>query len=112
MAQAGIPLCLDAIFDSPNDLLLEDVVDSSGAPLPGGTVSAEVFDVDDLLTVLVGPVVLADDGGGDYSAPAGLTPTAILGFFVGQRIKIVYDFDGPGAGDDRIFNVIAIVVEG
>ena len=102
--------CLEALFEADNDLLLENVQDSDGAALPGGTVDVDIFDVDDLTTALLGPISLSDDGGGDYSGnfKAGTAD----GFFVGQRIKIVYTFDGPGADDDRLFNVIAIVCEG
>ena len=102
--------CVNVFFDSDNDLVLEDVVDASGTPITGATVTAEVFDLDDLTTSLFGPVAMSDDGGGDYSVV--FTPTAGAGFSVGQRLRIVYDFDGPGADDDRIFNVNALVCEG
>lgn len=102
--------CNEVLFEADNDLLLSDVESPVGVPLAGGTVSVEIFDVEDLGTVLVGPLALGDDGGGDYSGE--FKADAGSGFFVGQRIKIVYDFDGPGVDDDRIFNVIAIVCEG
>lgn len=103
--------CLQILLDAATDVLLQNVQDPAGAPITGATVSAEIFDVDDLttvLTTLAGP--FSDDGGGDYSAI--FTPTAGDGYFVGQRVQIVFDFDGPGSDDERIFNVIALVCDG
>ncbi len=102
--------CADLVFEASNDLLLSDVVDAAGAPIAGATVTVSVFDVDDLVTQLVGPFNMVDDTGGNYSQT--FLPGTGSGFFVGQRIKIVYDFNGPGVGDDRIFNLLALVVEG
>ncbi len=103
--------CLQILLDAATDVLLQNVQDPAGAPITGATVSAEIFDVDDLvnpLTTIAGP--FDDDGGGDYSTI--FTPTAGDGYFVGQRVQIVYDFDGPGSDDERIFNVIALVCDG
>lgn len=102
--------CLEMFLDASADLLLESVQDAAGVAITGATVSVSVFDVDDLTTALVGPFGMVDDGGGDYSQT--FKPDALSGFFIGQRVRIQYDFDGPGAGDDRIFNVNAIVCEG
>lgn len=98
------------LLDASADLLLENVQDAAGAAITGATVSVSVFDVEDLSTALVGPFGMVDDGGGNYSQT--FKPDTVSGFFVGQRVRIVYDFNGPGAGDDRIFNVVAIVCEG
>ena len=103
--------CLQILLDAATDVLLQNVQDQAGAPITSAVVSAEIFDVDDLvnpLTTIAGP--FDDDGGGDYSAI--FTPTAGDGYFVGQRVQIVYDFDGPGSDDERIFNVIALVCDG
>lgn len=109
-AQPLVGQCLEIFLDASTDLLLEDVQDTAGAAITGATVTATVFDEEDLVTPLVGPLAMSDDGGGDYSAT--FKPVALDGFFVGQRVRIVYDFDGPGADDERVFNVIAIVCEG
>lgn len=110
MAVAASPQCDELVFDASNDLLLSNVVDADGVAITGATVTVSVFDVDDLVTPLVGPFGMVDDGGGNYSQT--FLPGAGSGFFVGQRVKIIYDFNGPGAGDDRIFNLIALVIEG
>jgi hypothetical protein len=110
MAVAASPQCDELVFDASNDLLLSDVVDAAGVAITGATVTVSVFDLDDLVTPLVGPFGMVDDGGGDYSQT--FKPDAPSGFFVGQRVKVVYDFDGPSAGDDRIFNLFVLVVEG
>ncbi len=104
--------CLQILLDAATDVLLQNVQGPAGAPIAGATVSAEIFDVDDLgtplTTILSG--AFSDDGGGDYSAI--FTPIAADGYFVGQRVQIVFDFDGPGSDDERIFNVIALVCDG
>jgi len=102
--------CIEIFLDASTDLNLENVVDASGAAITGATVSVTVFDEEDLTTSLVGPLALSDDGGGDYSV--AFKPLTVDGFFVGQRVRMVYDFDGPGADDDRIFNAIALVCAG
>lgn len=109
--QPLIDQCVEMFLDASTELLLEDVQDTAGAPITGATVTATVFDEEDLLTSLVGPLAMNDDGGGDYSVT--FKPVALDGFFVGQRVRIVYDFVGPATpDDDRVFNVIAIVCEG
>ena len=102
--------CSQILIDTSTDLLLQNVQDPDGAPITGATVTVSIFDVDDLVTPLVGPFNLVDDTGGDYSQ--NFKPGALSGFFVGQRVQIIFDFDGPGAGDDRIFNLIALVCDG
>lgn len=104
--------CVEALFDSSNDIVLADVLDVAGAPITGATVSAEIFDVSDLTTPLL--TILS---GAFTESPAGTyfaiwTPITGDGFSVGQRVQIVFNFDGPGSDDERIFNVIAIICEG
>lgn len=104
--------CVEAIFDSSNDIVLSDVQDASGATIGGATVSAEIFDVEDLTTVLETFLsgAFTESPAGTYFAP--WTPKEINGFSVGQRVQIVFTFDGPSSDDDRIFNVIALICEG
>ena len=102
--------CAQILIDTSTDLLLQNVQDPDGTPITGATVTVSIFDVDDLVTALVGPFNMVDDTGGDYSQ--NFKPGVLSGFFVGQRVQIVYDFNGPGAGDDRIFNLIALVCDG
>ena len=44
--------CLQILLDAATDVLLQNVQDQAGAPITSAVVSAEIFDVDDLVNPL------------------------------------------------------------
>ncbi len=108
--------CDEIAFESSNLLRLDNAQDEGVEPptdIDGASVEATLTDVTDPdnPAAIIGPIAMPEfpaPAANDYRA--SFLADAGSGFFVGQRVQILYDFDG-GAGLVRQFNIIALVCE-